>query len=139
MYVQQPTVTTFSQQGTSYMKVHRVLRAVLLATAVSFGVTGVASAAETCRASWYGPGFNGNTMANGNRFNQNDASVVAHKTLPFGTKVRITNLDNGKAIIAVVQDRGPYHKGRCVDVSKAGGEKLGLIGPGTARVRVQTL
>lgn len=121
------------------MQVKRVLSTLLLATVASFGVTGFASAAETCRASWYGPGFHGNKMANGDRFNQNDASVVAHKTLPFGTKVEIENLDNGKVITAVVQDRGPYHKGRCVDVSRKGGEKLGLIGPGTAKVRVTPL
>lgn len=121
------------------MQVKRVLSAILLALAVSFGVTGFASADELCKASWYGPGFHGNTMANGDRFNQNDPTVVAHKSLPFGTKVLINNLDNGKSIVAVVQDRGPFHKGRCVDVSKAGGVKLGLIGPGTARVRVQRL
>jgi rare lipoprotein A len=106
---------------------------------MSFGVTSFASAAEHCKASWYGPGFHGKKMANGDRFNQNDASVVAHKTLPFGTQVRITNLDNGNVITATVQDRGPFHKGRCVDVSKAGGEKLGLLGPGTARVSVVRL
>jgi rare lipoprotein A len=119
--------------------VTRVLSAVLLCTAVSFSVTGYASAEETCRASWYGPGFHGKKMANGDRFNQNDVTVVAHKSLPFGTVVRITNLDNGRSIKATVQDRGPYHKGRCVDLSKAGANKLGFIGAGTARVRVQTL
>lgn len=120
------------------MKVNRVLP-VLLATAVSFGVISFASAAENCRASWYGPGFHGNKMANGDTFNQYDASVVAHKTLPFGTSVQIENLDNGRVITAVVQDRGPFHEGRCVDVSRKGGEQLGLIGPGTARVRVTPL
>ncbi len=78
-------------------------------------------------------------MANLETFDQNDASIVAHKTLPFGTRVEIKNLDNGRRLVAVVQDRGPYHPGRCVDVSKRGGELLGLIGPGTARVRVTPL
>jgi len=118
--------------------VTRVLCTTLLALAVSFSVTGYASA-ETCRASWYGPGFHGKQMANGDRFSQNDASVVAHKSLPFGTEVRVTNLDNGKSIRVVVQDRGPYIKGRCVDLSKAAAAKLGFINAGTAKVRVEVL
>ena len=119
------------------MKYTHVLSSLLVAA--SFSVVGSAFGAETCRASWYGPGFHGNKMASGPRFNQNDASVVAHKSLPFGTKVRIENLDNGRKITAIVQDRGPYIKGRCVDVSKRGGELLGLIRPGTAQVRVTPL
>lgn len=116
-----------------------VLRMIVLAAALTVGATGFAYADEICRASWYGPGFHGNTMANGQQFNQNDVSVVAHKSYKFGTRLLVTNLDNGKAIEVVVQDRGPYHRGRCVDLSKAGAKKLDFIGAGTARVRVQQL
>lgn len=130
---------TFNQQGTSSMQVKRVLSLFVPILVLSLGVTSFASAAEKCNASWYGPGFHGKKMANGHRFNQNDVSVVAHKTLPMGTRIRITNLKNGNAITAVVQDRGPFHRGRCVDVSKAGGEALGLIGSGTAPVSVVIL
>lgn len=91
----------------------------------------------TCEASWYGPGFQGKKMANGKPFDMDDADIVAHKTYEFGTALRITNLDNGKSITAVVQDRGPFIEGRCVDLSKAGALKLGFTG--TANVSVTKL
>ncbi|OGG86056.1 hypothetical protein A2392_01160 [Candidatus Kaiserbacteria bacterium RIFOXYB1_FULL_46_14] len=92
---------------------------------------------ETCMASWYGPGFNGRLMANGRPFNQDNPNLAAHKSLPFGTKLVITNLNNGKTHKTTVTDRGPYVKGRCVDVSRAGAIKLGFISRGHTRVRVQ--
>lgn len=94
---------------------------------------------QTCIASWYGPGLHGNTMANGQKFNMNDPTTVAHKKLPLGTEVRITNLKNGKSILAIVRDRGPFVRGRCVDVSKAGAKHLGFIYNGTAPVKVETI
>ena len=100
----------------------------------------LAAETEVCEASWYGPGFQGNDMANGQRFDMNDITVVAHKTLPFGTRLRVTNLDNGESIVVEVQDRGPFIAGRCVDLSRAGAIELGYYcGPrcGTARVRVE--
>jgi len=92
---------------------------------------------QVCHASWYGPGFHGRPMANGKRFNMHDHSVVAHKSLRLGTRVRITNLDNGRTVLATVKDRGPYIRGRCVDLSKAGATSLGFIHRGTARVKVE--
>lgn len=117
----------------------RVLLTILLTSAASFGVTGFAYAEEVCEASWYGPGFQGDDMANGEPFNMNDPTVVAHKTYPLGTAVRVTNLENGKSIRGIVQDRGPYIKGRCVDLSKAAAAELGYLNAGTARVSVVRL
>ena len=112
----------------------------MLGTAISMALATTTHArVQECRASWYGPGFHGNTMANGQRFDQNDPTHLAHKSLPFGTTLKVTNLQNGRSIIARVTDRGPYVKGRCVDLSKAGAEQLGFLSRGHAPVRVETL
>jgi rare lipoprotein A (peptidoglycan hydrolase) len=95
-------------------------------------------------ASWYGPGFNGRKMANGQIYDMNDISV-AHRTLPFGTKLRITNLTNGKSLIAPVLDRGPYIKNskgqftREVDLSSAAADVLGTKHSGVVRVKIEPL
>jgi len=92
----------------------------------------------TGNASWYGPGFHGRKTANGERYNQNDLTA-AHKKLPFGTKVRVTNLNNNKSVIVRINDRGPYVRGRIIDVSKEAAKELAMLGSGTAPVRVETL
>lgn len=102
-------------------------------------VASLRTVSQSCHASWYGPGFHGRKMANGKRYNMHDRSTVAHKKLPFGTVVRITNKRNGKSIIGRIKDRGPYIKGRCVDLSKAGAHVLGLIATGTAPVRLEVM
>lgn len=89
-------------------------------------------------ASWYGPGFDGKRTANGERFYQNELTA-AHKTLPMPSIVRVTNLENGKSVIARVNDRGPFSKGRLIDVSSKAADLLGFKGRGTAKVRVQVL
>lgn len=95
-------------------------------------------AAETCIASQYGigDGYHGKRTASGERFNTyaNDPYTVAHKTKPFGSFVTITNEGNGKSIRAKVTDRGPFVRGRCVDIGRAGANAIGM--GGTARVRV---
>lgn len=110
-----------------------ILAALALACAAS------SSAAETCIASQYGvgDGYHGRRTASGARFDTyaRDPFTVAHKTLPFGSQVTITNLANGRAIRAVVNDRGPFVRGRCVDLGRAGAVALGM--GGTARVMVQ--
>ena len=93
---------------------------------------------ETGMASWYGPGFNGRKTASGERFNQK-ALTAAHKTLPFGTKVRVENLANGREVVVRINDRGPFSRKRIIDLSKGAAQKLGMIGSGTARVRVTAL
>ncbi|MBV9330189.1 MAG: septal ring lytic transglycosylase RlpA family protein [Alphaproteobacteria bacterium] len=90
---------------------------------------------ETGVASWYGPPFNGRRTANGESY---DASslTAAHRTLPMPVNVRVTNLENGKSLIVRVNDRGPFSKGRIIDVSERAAKLLGFYSNGTARVRV---
>src|SRR5215203_179552 len=84
---------------------------------------------QTGAASWYGPGFHGKKTANGERFNTN-ALTAAHKTLPFGTQLRVTNERTGKSVVVRINDRGPYAHGRVIDLSKAAAEAVGIEGVG---------
>ncbi len=93
---------------------------------------------ETGIASWYGKEFSGRKTANGEIFNPVEVSA-AHKTLPMPTNVRVTNLENGKSIVARVNDRGPFKPGRIIDMSEKGAELLGFKAQGVARVRVEFL
>ncbi len=90
---------------------------------------------ETGVASWYGEPFHGRRTASGDVYDM-DAMTAAHPTLPFGTEILVENLDNGRSARLRVTDRGPFAKDRILDVSRAGARALGMIGPGTARVRV---
>jgi rare lipoprotein A len=89
-------------------------------------------------ASWYGPGFHGRTTANGERYNMNELTA-AHKSLKFGTKVRVTNKNNGKSVVVRINDRGPYVGSRIIDLSKSAAQAIDMIGPGTAAVTVEVL
>ena len=80
-------------------------------------------------ASWYGPGFQGKKTASGERFNTNDMTA-AHKTLPFGTKIQVTNERTGKSVVVRINDRGPYAHGRVIDLSKAAAQAVGIEGVG---------
>lgn len=93
---------------------------------------------ETGIASWYGPKFHGKRTANGEFFDMNAVSA-AHQTLPMPSMVRVTNLDNGRAISVRVNDRGPFVRGRIIDMSRRGAQLLGFRNKGTARVRVRIL
>jgi len=93
---------------------------------------------ETGIASWYGPDFYGKATANGEMYDGN-ALTAAHKTLPMPVNVRVTNLDNGKSLVVRVNDRGPYARGRIIDLSKRAAELLDVVQTGTARVRVTYL
>jgi rare lipoprotein A len=84
---------------------------------------------QTGAASWYGPGFHGKRTANGETFNTN-ALTAAHKTLPFGTQVRVKNERTGKSVVVRINDRGPYAHGRVIDLSKAAAEAVGISGVG---------
>ena len=90
---------------------------------------------ETGIASWYGPDFYGKFTANGELYDGNGLTA-AHRTLPMPVNVRVTNLDNGKSIIVRVNDRGPYARGRIIDLSRHAAELLDVVRSGTARVRV---
>ena len=93
---------------------------------------------ETGIASWYGSDFHGKFTANGEVYNMNDLTA-AHPTLPLPSIVRVTNLDNGRSIVVRVNDRGPYLRGRIIDLSRRAAQLVGMIGTGTAKVRVQIL
>jgi rare lipoprotein A len=93
---------------------------------------------ETGLASWYGRGFHGKFTASGEVFNQ-EKFTAAHRTLPWGSRVRVTNLANGKSIEVRINDRGPFGKGRIIDVSRAAARALGMVGSGIANVRVECL
>ena len=92
----------------------------------------------TMTASWYGPRFHGKTTANGEIYNQM-AMTAAHKTMPFGTFLKVTNLRNGNSIIVRINDRGPYIEGRDLDLSKGTAMALGMIKRGVITVKVEEL
>ncbi len=93
---------------------------------------------QTGVASWYGPGFHGKKTANGERYDMY-TMTAAHKTLPLGTRVKITNLSNRKSIIVRINDRGPFHGGRIIDLSKRAAQQLGILEDGSARVHIKTI
>ncbi|MFD1383384.1 septal ring lytic transglycosylase RlpA family protein [Rhodanobacter aciditrophus] len=89
-------------------------------------------------ASYYADKYHGRTTASGERFNQN-AMTAAHKRLPFGTRVKVTNLDNGKSIVVRINDRGPFVRGRVIDLSKAAFQRIANTRVGVVEVRVDVL
>ena len=95
-----------------------------------------AAVAPTMVASWYGEPFHGRVTASGTVFDKN-AFTAAHKTLPFGTVLRLTNPANGRSVLVTVTDRGPFVLGRALDVSEAAARELGMIAAGTATLRVE--
>ena len=120
------------------------LAAALFASTLSMG-TIVAPTVSVARqahvsgaASYYGKRFHGRRTANGERFNMN-AMTAAHKSLPFGTKVRVTNRRNGKSVVVRINDRGPYHGGRIIDLSRAAAARIGMLKTGTASVKLDVL
>ena len=82
---------------------------------------------QSGQASWYGPGFQGRRTASGERFNTQDLTA-AHRTLPFGTKVRVTNTRTGQSVVVRINDRGPYAHGRVIDLSRASAQSIGIDG-----------
>jgi rare lipoprotein A len=92
---------------------------------------------QTGVASWYGGKFHGRKTASGERFNEN-ALTAAHRTLRFGTWVEVENLRNGKKVKVRINDRGPFTKGRIIDLSQAAAQKIGLSGVGQVRISITT-
>ncbi|WKZ59773.1 MAG: septal ring lytic transglycosylase RlpA family protein [Cyclobacteriaceae bacterium] len=91
---------------------------------------------QTGKASFYADKFEGRPTASGEKYRHNKLTA-AHKTLPFGTKVKVTNLDNNKSVEVIINDRGPYVDGRIIDLSKSAAEQLGFINQGLAEVKVE--
>lgn len=96
-----------------------------------------ALAPRLVHASWYGPGFQGRKMANGTRFDKQNPTYAAHKSLPLGTKVRLTKIPTIQSIEVVITDRGPYVPGREIDLSEAAAESLGILEAGVATVQME--
>jgi rare lipoprotein A len=88
-------------------------------------------------ASWYGPAQDGQATASGETFDQ-EKLTAAHRTLPLGTKAVVTNLETGKSVEVRINDRGPYVKGRKIDLSRAAARKIGISKEGVAKVKIQT-
>ena len=88
------------------------------------------------QASWYGPRFHGKKTATGERFNQNRLTA-AHRSLPLGTRVEVTNLKNGRKVQVRINDRGPYVNGRVIDLSRAAAQRLGMVAAGTTPVSIE--
>ena len=110
-----------------------------LALAVVLLAAGCASTPEgdgaSVQASWYGPGFNGRRTASGERFDM-DALTAAHRTLPFGTRLRVRSVDTGREVVVRVNDRGPVKRERSIDVSRGAARALGVEHLGVFRVQI---
>jgi peptidoglycan lytic transglycosylase len=100
------------------------------------GLTGCTpSYLERGQASWYGPGFAGKPTASGERFVP-CKRTAAHRTLPFGTRVRVTNLQNGRSVVVKINDRGPFIQGRIIDLSRGAARAIGMIDAGVVEVEI---
>jgi len=97
-----------------------------------------ARSGQVGQASWYGPGFHGRRTASGERFHAG-AMTAAHRTLPFGTRVRVTHVGSGRSVVVRINDRGPFHGGRIIDLAAGPAQMLGLKSAGSAYVSLQTL
>ena len=117
------------------VKQKKILLSLLGAVCISFSVQ---AKVQHGMASFYHDKFNGRKTANGEVFN-NKNMTAAHRTLPIGSKVRVTNLKNHKSVVVRINDRGPYVKGRILDLSKAGAKKLDMEKTGLATVKVEIL
>ena len=112
-----------------------LLLALLLAAGCATAPVGRPGETERGIASWYGPGFHGRQTANGETYDMN-AMTAAHKSLPFDTVVEVRNRDNGRRTRVRINDRGPFVRGRIIDLSRAAAAAIGMIGPGVARVEI---
>ena len=99
---------------------------------------GLLASVAVGQASWYGPGFYGNRTASGEVFRRGTLTA-AHRFLAFGTKVRVTNLHNGRSAVVRINDRGPFHGGRIIDLAHGAAHELGLTSSGTAQVKLEVL
>lgn len=107
-------------------------------TTGSISQAGLGKEFQRGTASWYGPGFHGRKTASGERFNSNDMTA-AHRSLPFGTRLRVVNETNGRSVIVRVNDRGPFAHRRIIDLAKGPAQALGLTAAGTGYVSLHRL
>jgi rare lipoprotein A len=114
------------------------MKKLYLATFLSFCIISSIAQVQTGKASFYADKFEGVSTASGEKYRHNKLTG-AHKTLPFGTKVRVTNLENNQTVEVTINDRGPYVEGRVIDLSKEAAEKLGFINKGLADVKLEVV
>jgi rare lipoprotein A len=93
---------------------------------------------ETGKASFYAAKYQSRTTASGEKYDQN-AKTAAHRTLPFGTRVKVTNVENGKSVVVKINDRGPFVKGRIIDLSKSAFKQIGETALGVIKVRIEVI
>jgi rare lipoprotein A len=117
------------------MNILKLPLAAALLSCAFFAADASAKPLQRGAASWYGPGFHGRKTASGERFNTH-AMTAAHKSLPFGTKVRVVNEKTGRSVVVRINDRGPYAHGRIIDLAQAPARALGILG--TAYVSLHT-
>jgi rare lipoprotein A len=117
-----------------------LIRKAVSVAAIAAALLSISTAAyaQCGGASWYGPGFNGKKAASGEIFNEN-AMTAAHRSLPFGTKVMVTDQRTGRQIQVTINDRGPFHGSRIIDLSKAAATELGFRNRGTTSVCISQL
>ncbi|HBS79559.1 MAG: septal ring lytic transglycosylase RlpA family lipoprotein [Pseudomonas sp.] len=125
------------------MQTRMLTAPILLALAAGCSESPEADATESTvvqkgKASYYARSFQGKETASGETFNQNEL-VAAHKTLPFDTRVEVTNLENGKQVTVRINDRGPFKPGRIIDLSRVAANRIDLLEDGIAPVRIETL
>lgn len=108
----------------------KLAAAALVAASAALPATATVASAQCGRASWYALG---SRTASGERMNPS-AMTAAHRTLPFGTRLRVTNQDNGRSVVVRINDRGPFIRGRILDLSKGAAQRLGFVGAGHTSV-----
>jgi rare lipoprotein A len=115
------------------MPIHRGVKTSLIVLLIMISSSLFADTEMQGFASWYGGKFHGRLTSSGEVFDTNDMTA-AHRTLPFGTVVKVTNQDNGKSTLVKINDRGPFVEGRIIDLSRAAAEQLDMVDQGVARV-----
>ena len=132
------------KMGETLMKTKRIFTILLLVALLGSGCLmtrnrpGGGAVHQTGKASWYGAAFQGKPTASGEPFNMN-ALTAAHRNLPFGTQVRVTNQNNGRSVVVRINDRGPFVDGRIIDLSRAAAGQIGMIDAGVVPVTLEIL
>ena len=126
-----PTTDAIVSQGDD-----RQIEGLKLPTNFNLAKTSHIQRVQSGRASWYGPGFHGKVTASGETFDET-ALTAAHKSIPLGSKARVTNVTNGNSVKVKINDRGPFAQGRIIDLSRAAARALGILETGIAIVRVE--
>jgi rare lipoprotein A len=117
---------------------HKPMKTLFFSLSFYFLLTVSFAQVQTGKASFYADKFEGSPTASGERY-KHSKLTAAHKSLPFGTKVRVTNLSNDQSVEVVINDRGPYVENRVIDLSKSAAEKLGFVNQGLAEVRIEVI